>query len=107
MKKNKITTQELAEIIVESFDEMKTYTNRIEKATSKPLEVNAESLNKLIKQHQDFVSNQLNTEKRILSSLEHISEKNATRLPNWILITLFVAYFCLFGVFLYFVFTTK
>jgi hypothetical protein len=107
MKKNKITTQELAEIIVESFDEMKTYTNRIEKATSKPLEVNTESLNKLIKQHQDFVSNQLDTEKRILSSLERISEKNATRLPNWILITLFVAYFSFLGVILYLFYSAK
>jgi CRISPR/Cas system-associated endonuclease Cas3-HD len=111
MKKSKISTQLLAEIIVERFDEMKGYTERIEITTSKKLKLDLEEYRNLQEnyrilqqEHSKVLTQKLEQEKSILKRFEELNSKNQTRLPNWMLISLLVFYLCLFAVIVYLVY---
>lgn len=107
MKKSRISTQEIAEIIVERFEEMKGYTQRVEKATAKEIEVDATNVEKILSKYENLISSKIKTLEYNLERFEEVKLKNEARLPNWMLISLFASYFFLCGVIGYLIYSTK
>lgn len=85
MKQSKISTQEIAEIIIERFSEMQGYTQRIESAVNQPLTVDVSGLKKETAQFSQIVAQQNKAETQILSNLKAIGAQNKTRVPNWVI----------------------
>jgi hypothetical protein len=89
MAKKRLNVNEIAEVLIDKFDEMEQTAVRIEKVAKTPLNVNSEPINLLIRECRDLVSKQNSEEREILRKIENLQKKNLTRLPNWILVILF------------------
>lgn len=104
MKKPRISTQEIAEIIIENFEEMKGYTERIEKATDKTLEIDTREFENLMIKQTKKEEDLLRQRKQFIRELNAVTEKNQLRAPNWMLYVL-VAVCCTLFVTIFYLFT--
>jgi cbb3-type cytochrome oxidase subunit 3 len=97
MAKKRLNVNEIAEVLIDKFDEMEQTAVRIEKVAKTPLNVNSEPINLLIRECRDLVSKQNSEEREILRKIENLQSKNLTRLPNWILGILFAFFLGFIG----------
>lgn len=98
-KKHNIHT--IAEVLIDKLGDMERTAKRIENASKVELQVDLKESKELFGKLAIYIKEQGKVERDILNKLERLQDKNTTRLPNWILASLFVAYFGLLGLCMY------
>ena len=101
-KRPRISVQDIAEILVQRIEKVEQSAERIEIATSKPVEVDLTEFKQLVSQVIQIQKRTTEENKLILSGLRDLKNKQLTKLPNYVVIAL-ISLFCAFiGVSIYF-----
>lgn len=95
-KRHNIDT--IAEILIDKINDLEKHTKRIETVVS---EVKTSSIDIDTTEIENLYNTRQKQERRFLSDLKALNLKNQTRLPNYILIALLVAFVALIGFSLY------
>ena len=101
-KKPRISVQDIAEILVQRIEKVEQSAERIEKATSKPVEVDLKEFKHLVSKVIQLHKETTEENKRILSDLSDLKKKQRTKLPKSVIIALIVLFFVFIGVSIYF-----
>lgn len=77
MTKKRHSTQDIAEILIDKFNDLERTAKTIEQASNKTIKIDTTELKQILEEHRK-------EQRRILSDLGQLRGRNQTRLPNWV-----------------------
>ncbi len=98
MSKKRHNIDTIAEILIDKINDLEKHTNRIENVVK---DVQTSSIDINTTEIENLYNTRQKQERQFLSDLKALNLKNQTRLPNYILIALLVAFVALIGFSLY------
>lgn len=98
MTKKRHNIDTIAEILIDKINDLEKHTNRIENVVK---DVQTSSIDINTTEIENLYNTRQKQEGQFLSDLKALNLKNQTRLPNYILIALLVAFVALVGFSLY------
>jgi len=96
MTKKRHSTQDIAEILIDKFNDLERTAKTIEQASSKTIKIDTAELKQILEEHRK-------EQGQILSNLRKLRDKNQTRLPNWVFGVLAGLILCFIGTTIYIV----